>query len=49
MHIFVLQHVLKCSSYAIATEQLGVKITGKNTLQMAINYNTALLDYSVND
>lgn len=36
MHIFVLQHVLKCSSYAIAIEQLGVKITGKNTLQMAI-------------
>ena len=37
MHIFVLPHELKCSSYDTAIEQLGAKITGKNTLQMAIN------------
>lgn len=40
MHIFILQHVSKYSSYDIAIEQLGIKITGKNTLQMAINYHT---------
>lgn len=48
MHIFVLQHMLKCSLYTIAMEQLGVKIAGKNTRQMAMNYHTALLYYSVN-
>lgn len=40
MHIFILQHVSKYSLYDIAIEQLGIKITGKNTLQMAINYHT---------